>query len=82
MVVSYTLVRVQPSKDRDILEKVKTFPEVKEVITTYGEYDMIVKIEEATMDDLDEFIFQKLRHLEGIEATTTLIQAKFDPAKG
>jgi DNA-binding Lrp family transcriptional regulator len=82
MVVSYTLVRVQPSKDLDILNKVKTFPEVKEVITTYGEYDMIVKIEEATMDDLDEFIFQKLRHLEGIESTTTLIQAKFDPVKG
>lgn len=82
MVVSYTLVRVQPSKDLDILNKVKTFPEVKEVITTYGEYDMIIKIEEATMDDLDEFIFQKLRHLEGIEATTTLIQAKFDPVKG
>ncbi len=82
MVVSYTLVRVQPSKDRDIFNKVKAFPEVKEVITTYGEYDMIVKIEEATMDDLDEFIFHKLRHLEGIEATTTLIQAKFDPVKG
>jgi DNA-binding Lrp family transcriptional regulator len=81
MVVSYTLVRVQPSKDRDIFLKVKEFPEVKDVITTYGEYDMIIKIEEKTMDDLDEFIFHKLRHLEGIEATTTLIQAKFDPAK-
>ena len=81
MVVGYTLTRVQPSKDRDVFEKVKSFPEVKEVIATYGEYDMIIKIEEATMDDLDEFIFQKLRHLEGVEATTTLIQARFEPRK-
>ena len=42
---------------------------------------MIIKIEENSVDELDEFIFQKLRHLEGIEATTTLIQAKFDPVK-
>ena len=78
MVVGYTLARVQPSKDRDIFEKVKSFPEVREVITTYGEYDMIIKIEEPTMDDLDAFIFQKLRTLDGIEATTTLIQARFE----
>ena len=81
MVVSYTLVRVQPSMDRDIFLKVKEFSEVKDVITTYGEYDMIIKIEENSMDELDAFIFHKLRHLPGIEATTTLIQAKFDPEK-
>jgi DNA-binding Lrp family transcriptional regulator len=81
VVVGYTLTRVKPSKDQDVFEKVKSFPEVKEVITTYGEYDMIIKIEEATMDELDEFIFQKLRHLEGVEATTTLIQARFEPRK-
>ncbi len=81
MVVGYTLARVQPSKDQDVFDKVKSFPEVREVITTYGEYDMIIKIEEATMDDLDEFIFHKLRHLEGVEATTTLIQARFEPRK-
>jgi DNA-binding Lrp family transcriptional regulator len=75
MVTCYTLVKVQPSKDFQIRDKVKSFSQVKEVITTYGEYDMILKIEVENLDALDNFIFTKLRAVEGIESTTTLINA-------
>jgi len=46
------------------------------VIMTYGEYDLIVRIEVDSLDELDFFIFNKLRAIEGVEATTTLIAAK------
>lgn len=77
MVISYTLARVQPSKDLLVYNKIKELPEVKEVITTYGEYDIIIKVEVKSLDDLDMFVFGKLRTVEGVEATTTLIHAKF-----
>ena len=81
MVISYTLVRVEPSKDNNVYEKLKSLPEVKEVITTYGEFDMIIKIEVDSLDSLDNFVFSKLRVIEGIESTTTLISAKFPLGK-
>jgi DNA-binding Lrp family transcriptional regulator len=76
MVTSYTLARVEPTKDNIVYEKITSLPEVKEVITTYGEYDMIIKVEVDSLDDLDNFVFSKLRIIKGIESTTTLISAK------
>ncbi len=76
MITSYTLARVLPAKDKDVYKKVKTFTEVKDVILTYGEYDLIMKVESNSIDDLDNFIFNKLRTTDGVIATTTLLEAK------
>ncbi len=77
LVVSYTLARVQPAKDVQVYYKIKELPEVEEVITTYGEYDIIIKVNVGSLEMLDEFVFHKLRTIEGVEATTTLIHADF-----
>jgi DNA-binding Lrp family transcriptional regulator len=77
LVVSYTLARVEPSKDLDVYNKIKELKEVKEVITTYGEYDVIIKIEVKDLDELDNFVFKRLRTINGVEATTTLISARY-----
>ncbi len=76
MITSYTLARILPAKDEEIYRIVKTYPEVKEVILTYGEYDLIIKVEINSLEELDQFIFNKLRTTDGIEATTTLIEAR------
>jgi DNA-binding Lrp family transcriptional regulator len=76
MVTCYTLARVEPAQDKTVLQCIRDFPEVKEVIMTYGEYDLIIKIEEETIEKLDHFIFNKLRITPGLAATTTLIQAR------
>jgi len=81
MVVSYTLARIEPPKDSTVYKEVLKLKEVKEVITTYGEFDMIVKTEVDSLPALDEFIFNKLRVIPGILYTTTLIQANFNPEK-
>jgi DNA-binding Lrp family transcriptional regulator len=70
------MVRVLPAKDRQVYEKIKEFQEVKEVILTYGEYDLIIKVESESLEELDHFIFNKLRTTDGIAATTTLLEAK------
>lgn len=81
MVISYTLARVEPAKDLKVYDLVKQLPGVKEVITTYGEYDMIIKVEVESLDKLDDFVFNKLRVIEGIELTTTLINASFPSSR-
>lgn len=76
MITSYTLARVLPAKDKEAYQKVKTFEEVKDVILTYGEYDLIIRVESNSLEDLDHFIFNKLRTTDGITATTTLLEAR------
>lgn len=76
MISSYTLVRVLPAKDKEVYRKVKTFSEVKEVILTYGEYDLIIRVELGTLENLDHFIFNKLRTTDGVISTTTLLEAR------
>jgi len=76
MVTSYTLARIHPLQDEKAYRKIKTFPEVKEVTITYGEYDLIIKVESESLNDLDYFIFNKLRTIPGVASTTTLLEAR------
>jgi len=76
MITSYTLARVLPAKDKEVYMNVKAFDEVKDVILTYGEYDLILKIESNSLEDLDHFVFNKLRTINGISSTTTLLEAR------
>ena len=82
MIKSYTLVRVKPPTDRTVYAKVKELKEVRGVFVTYGEYDLLVEIEVNDLNDLDSFIFSKLRSIEGVESTTTLIEARPYDQKG
>ena len=75
MITSYTLIRILPVKDKEVYKAVRGFSEVKEIVRTYGEYDLVIKVESQTLDNLDNFIFNKLRTIDGVTATTTLIEA-------
>ena len=76
MVTAYVLIRVKPGLDREVLQNVREMPQVKDVVTVYGEYDLIVKIEVADLNDLDAFIFDTIRMITGVESTTTLLTTK------
>jgi len=76
MVTAYILARIKPNHDREVLEKVRKLPQVKDAITVYGEYDLIMKIEVESLDELDAFIFDVIRAIDGIKSTTTLLTTK------
>jgi len=76
MIAAYVLMRIKPGMDRNVLHDVRKLTEVKAVETLYGEYDMLVKVEVGTLDELDSFIFDTIRTIKGVEASTTLIVMK------
>jgi len=73
MIEAYVLLRVKPGMDRPVFQTVKKLKQVKALETVYGEYDLLMKIQVETMDDLDAFIFDAVRAIQGVERTTTLI---------
>lgn len=76
MVISYTLARVLPAQDKQVYKQVTALEGVKSAVLAYGVYDMMITIETADIEELDYIVFNKIRKIEGIASTTTLIGAK------
>ena len=75
-VVAYVLITLNPGSEKNILQKVADFQEVTKVSLTYGEYDAMVEIKADTLEQLNDFLTDKLRVLPDIFQTATLIVAK------
>ena len=73
MIEAYILLRVRPGMDRSVFQAVKKLRQVTDMETLYGEYDLLMKIRVETMEDLDAFIFDTVRTIQGVARTTTLI---------
>jgi DNA-binding Lrp family transcriptional regulator len=75
-VLAYVLITLNPGSEKNILQKVADFKEVTKVSMTYGEYDALVEIKADTLEQLNDFLTDKLRVLPDIFQTATLIVAK------
>jgi len=76
MVLAYVLITIQSGSEREVLKKVSSFEETKQVDMVYGEYDAIVKVQVEEISELEKFLSDKLRALPNIFLTTTMIVAK------
>ena len=63
------------TEDR-VMAELATIPEVKSVYFVYGPYDIIIKIEAPDIEKIRTVVREKVRKIEGIRSTTTLIVAK------
>jgi len=70
---AYVLAKVEIGKDKKILETIKKLAGATEVTFTYGAYDLHAKVKFDTMEELDDFIFEKMRKISGIKETMTLV---------
>ena len=70
------LAKVEAGKDAEIFAEAKKMLGVKQVIPTYGVYDLHVEVSFDTMEELDRFIFDKIRKIPGIKETVTLVASK------
>ncbi len=60
--------------EKAIIDELKTIEGVKEVQPTYGIYDVIAKVEVQDEHKLREIITYKIRKMNQIRATITLIK--------
>jgi DNA-binding Lrp family transcriptional regulator len=63
------------SEDK-VMELLAAIPEVKAVYFVYGPYDIVIKIEAPDVDKIRSVVREKVRKIEGIRSTTTLVVAK------
>jgi DNA-binding Lrp family transcriptional regulator len=77
MVKAYVLLKAKPGYERDIVKELKDQPEIEAINELYGEWDIITMISAVSIDKLDELISEKMRKIEGVTITSTMIVADY-----
>lgn len=73
MIQAYVLLNCDTGTEKTIMHKLKDVNLVKEVQGTFGAYDILAKLESSSSEELNNVITTKIRHLENIRTTTTLL---------
>lgn len=73
MATAYVLLNCQIGSERHIIEQIKSMEGVKEVRGVFGAYDILIKIQTASVERLREIITWKIRKIDKIRSTLTLM---------
>ncbi len=78
MKTAFTLITCDVGTEGRIVENLKTIDGIKEVQRVMGNYDIIVKLEAQTKEDLMKIITQKIRIIPNIRSTLSLIKNEIE----
>jgi len=73
MVTAYVLINCDLGYEEQIIEELKHISDVKEIHGTFGAYDMVTKVESDQITTLRETIASKIRKIDRIRSTLTLM---------
>jgi len=73
MAIAYVLINCELGSEESIIQQLKSLDGVVEVHGTFGAYDILAKIESSTVEVLRETITWKIRKIDRIRSTLTLM---------
>jgi len=76
METAYVLIVSETGSEQHVIEKLLMIDEIKEVNQVWGAYDIVVKVTGPTSDTVREIITGKIRMIEGIKTTASLIVSR------
>ena len=72
METAYILFSCEIGKENELASVLHDLKEIKEVMITYGDYDIVVKAQTSNSSQMDILITSKIRKIEKIRSTITL----------
>lgn len=73
-IIAYVLINVDLGSEEDIIKEINALEDVTYVRGTYGAYDILVKLQSESVTTLREYITLKIRTIEKIRSTLTLME--------
>ncbi len=73
MAEAFVLINCELGSEESVITKLKSLEGVTEVHGTFGAYDILAKIESEKIESLRELITWKIRKIENIRSTLTLM---------
>ncbi len=73
MTTAYVLINCDLGYEEQIIEELKHISDVKEIHGTFGAYDILAKVESDQITTLRETITSKIRKIDRIRSTLSLM---------
>lgn len=73
MPLAFVLINAEIGSEDDVLVELRKLGNVKESYVVYGVYDIVAKVEADSMDKLKEIVTWKIRRLDRVRSTLTMI---------
>ncbi len=73
MAQAYVLINCEIGSEEQVISELKSIDAVKEVHGTFGAYDILAKVESEKVETLRETITWKIRKIDKIRSTLTLM---------
>jgi DNA-binding Lrp family transcriptional regulator len=70
---AFVLMNAELGSEDSLVNELKKLESVREVYQVYGVYDIVAQVESDTMEKVKETITWKLRKLNGVKSTLTMI---------
>ncbi|RLF42074.1 MAG: Lrp/AsnC family transcriptional regulator [Thermoplasmata archaeon] len=74
--IGFALLTISPLKEKEVYNKLHEISEVTEVYPLFGEYDILLKIEAGDIDSIGDIVIHKIRVIQGVTDTKTLISTR------
>jgi DNA-binding Lrp family transcriptional regulator len=73
MPTAFVLINTEIGSESDVLKELKTVEGVEEASAVYGVYDIVARVKSETMDRLKEIVTWRIRRLDKVRSTLTMI---------
>ena len=73
MPLAFLLINADIGSDDKVVDELRKIPNIKESYAVYGLYDIVAKVEAESMDKLKETVTGKIRLLENVRSTLTMM---------
>ena len=73
LATAFVLLNAETGLENEVMKGLKEIKEVKEAHLVYGTYDIIARIDTDIMQELKEVVNWKIRRLEKVRSTLTMI---------
>jgi DNA-binding Lrp family transcriptional regulator len=70
---AYVLLNSELGQESKIIEALEDVEEITNIFSLYGIYDLIIEMEAESMDRVKEVVFNRVRRLENVKSTITLL---------
>jgi len=73
MPIAFVMINAELGSEKALAKELRSIEGVVEANEVYGVYDIVVKVDLPTMDKLKEVISRKIRGLNGVRSTLTMM---------
>lgn len=76
MPIAYILINCNIGEEESVKDQLRSIEGVKDVHQTFGAYDIVTKVELPTAEKLRDIITWKIRKIQEIRSTLTMMSAE------